>query len=274
MTQIWKDEDKKAVTKVQVGPCKVIQVKTGETDGYEAVQLGFGTKKQKNIRKPQLGHYKGMGDFRYVREFRLDKHNDAKPEIKVGDVINASTFEAGDIVRVTATSIGKGFQGVVKRHGFRGQKETHGTKDQVRMPGSAGATGPAHVFKGMRMPGQMGDKRITITNLEIVEVDTENNIVFLNGSVPGADNGLVMIAGKGDLKIVADKPEVVEAPIVEETVVAEETVVETPVEEVKEEAPVAEEVAEQVVEEPKEEVVVAETPTEEVIEKTEETKEA
>lgn len=206
MTQIWKDEDKKAVTKVQVGPCQVVQVKTGETDGYVAVQLGFGEKKEKHINKPLRGHLKGLGNFRYLREFRLDKYNDARPDLKVGDKIDASTFASGDIVKVTATSKGKGFQGVVKRHGFHGQDETHGTKDQVRMPGSIGAGGIAHVFKGLRMPGRMGNERVSITNLEIVDIDFENNIIFLDGSVPGAINGLVMIAGKGDLKIMETKP--------------------------------------------------------------------
>jgi large subunit ribosomal protein L3 len=278
MTQVWQEENKRGVTKIQVGPCKVVQVKTADNDGYEAVQLGFGDRKLKHTRKPQQGHTKGLGNFRYLREFRLDRHNsEKKPELKAGDVIDASTFTPGDIVAVTAFSKGRGFAGVVKRHGFRGQKETHGTKDQVRMPGSAGATGPAHVFKGMRMPGQMGNKRITTQNIKVVEVDLENNIIMINGSVPGAANGLVMITAKGELKIAEAKQETVVEPVVEETkeektaepveetkieevsevvneeVKAEETKVEEKIEEVKVETPVEENIKEEAVEEKAEE---------------------
>lgn len=195
MTQVWQEDKVVAVTKVQAGPCKVVQVKTEDKDGYKAVQVGFGDKKEKNINKPQIGHTKGLGNFRYLREFR------AEDEVKRGDMIDIATFGKGDIVRVTGTSKGKGFQGVVKRWGFAGQVKTHGNKDQLRMPGSIGATGPAHVFKGTRMGGRMGGKQITTTNLEVIDVDVENNILYIKGSVPGARNGLVMIKGEGELKI-------------------------------------------------------------------------
>ncbi|MFH1661497.1 MAG: 50S ribosomal protein L3 [Candidatus Falkowbacteria bacterium] len=189
MTQVWKDGKVIAVTRVQAGPCTIVQIKNNEKDGYEAVQIGFGEKKEKNIKKPQKGHLKKLGNFRYLREFRVEAG-----ELKVGDKIDVNTFESGDIINATGVSKGKGFQGVVKRHGFHGQDKTHGNKDQLRMPGSAGATGPAHVFKGMRMPGRMGVDRITTKNLEIVEVDKENNILLIKGSVPGIKNGLILIA--------------------------------------------------------------------------------
>ncbi len=206
MTQLWKGDDMVAVTKIQAGPCVVTQVKDGDKDGYMAVQLGYGEKKEKNIAKPQKGHLaklktknsKFKTNLRYLREFRI------KEDIKLdmGDVIDVSTFEEGDKVKVTGTSKGKGFQGVVKRHGFHGQDASHGNKDQLRMPGSIGATGPARVFKGMRMPGRMGGDKVSVKNLEIVEVDKENNILYVKGAVPGARNGLVLISGDGELKTV------------------------------------------------------------------------
>ena len=231
MTQIWQSDDKVAgVTPIQAGPCTVVQVKTSGKDGYSAVQLGFGQRKAKNINKPQKGHMKGLDNFRCLREFRIEKE-----ELKRGDKIDVSTFVAGDIVNVTGISKGKGFQGVVKRHGFKGQKTTHGTKDQVRMPGSIGATGPAHVFKGTRMPGRMGGKQITTTNLEIVKVDTEKNIIYVNGSVPGARNGLVLLNGAGDLKIAEVlKPESKKAPESENKDTKNKNEVKTPESENKE----------------------------------------
>jgi len=197
MTQVWKDNKVIGVTRVQAGPCTVVQSRNNGKDGYEAVQIGFGDRKEKNIKKPQKGHLKKLGNFRYLREFRiaLNASKDAKErQLNVGDVIDVSAFEAGDSIQVTGVSKGKGFQGVVKRHGFHGQDKTHGTKDQVRMPGSIGATGPAHVFKGQKMPGRMGNDKTTIKNLEIVEVDKENNILLIKGAVPGARNGLILIS--------------------------------------------------------------------------------
>ena len=211
MTQIWQDDQVVAVTKVAAGPCTVTQVKTNDKDGYESIQLGYGERKEKNIKKPQKGHLKNLGNLRYLKEFRSETG-----EIKRGDKIEVGTFEVGDIINVTATSKGKGFQGVVKRHGFKGSKMTHGNKDQLRMPGSIGATGPAHVFKGMRMPGRMGADQVTTKNLEIIKVDTENNILYIKGSVPGARNGLVVISGNGELKL--SKTEKVEKEIKEEKI--------------------------------------------------------
>lgn len=196
MTQVWQGEDVVAVTKVQAGPCFIIQVKNNEKDGYEAVQVGFGKRHKKNINKPQKGHFKGLDNFQHVKEFRAEQG-----ELKRGDRIDAGTFVPGDIIQVTADSKGKGFQGVVRRHGFKGTKKTHGNKDQLRMPGSIGATGPAHVFKGQRMPGRMGGGQITTKNLKIVEVNISENTILISGAVPGARNSLVLISGEGELKL-------------------------------------------------------------------------
>ncbi len=207
MTQVWKGDKHVAVTRIEAGPCIVVQVKGGDKDGYRAIQLGFGERKAKNINKPQQGHMKGLGNFKYLREFRLmpgtAKGRQEAPKeaenLKRGDVIDASTFAAGDVVKISGTSKGKGFKGVVKRHGFHGQDKTHGTKDQVRMPGSIGSTGPQRVFKGVRMAGRMGGDRVTTANLEIIEVDKENNILLVKGAVPGARNSMVLITGEGEL---------------------------------------------------------------------------
>lgn len=229
MTQVWKGDRVIGVTRVQAGPCLVTQVKDMDNDGYRAVQVGYGSKKEKNIAKPQKGHLKKAGrlagqkektELRYVREFRLNKNGrEEKAEVKAGDIIDVTTFAPGDVIKVTGTSKGKGFQGVVKRHGFSGQKKTHGNKDQLRMPGSIGATEPAHVFKGMRMGGHMGDAKATTTNLEVVEIDIENNILYIKGSVPGARNSLVMVQGPGELKVVV--PEVKAEPVKEEAPISE-----------------------------------------------------
>lgn len=247
MTQVWQGDDAVAVTRVQAGPCFVAQVKDEKNDGYTAVQIGYGMKKEKNIRKPQLGHLKKLKtqdlklktNLRYLREFRIENTGD----LKIGDIIDVNTFQAGDIVKVTGTSKGKGFQGVVKRHGFHGQDKGHGNKDQMRMPGAIGAGEPQHVFKGTRMGGRMGGDRVSLNNLEIAEVDIENNILLIKGAVPGARNGLIIIVGEGELKTI-NNPEasgltinnkeeenkieevadVVEVPAVEETKVEEKEV--------------------------------------------------
>lgn len=198
MTQVWtRDDQVTAVTRIQAGPCTVTQIKNNDKDGYESVQLGYGERKEKNINKPQKNHTKGLGNIRHMKEFRV-----GTGELKRGDIIDVSSFEVGDTVMVTGFSKGRGFQGVVKRHGFSGTKATHGNKDQTRMPGSVGATGPAHVFKGTRMGGRMGGDQITIKNLEVVEIDQENNIISIKGAVPGARNGLIMIQGEGSVKVV------------------------------------------------------------------------
>jgi len=198
MTQVWNDDKVVAVTPVLATPCTVAQVKTKTRDGYEAVQLACGIRKAKNIKKPQLGHVKNL-DIKpaHFREFRVED----TAAFKVGDTVSVETFSAGDSINVIGVSKGKGFQGVVKRHHFAGFRKTHGNKDQERMGGSVGAKGPAHIFKGTRMGGRMGGDRVTTTNLEVISVDSENNIIFVKGAVPGAINGLVTIIGKGDIKL-------------------------------------------------------------------------
>lgn len=188
------------VTKVFAGPNVVTQVKTSKLDKYQAVQVGFGSRRK--MAKPQSGHAGKLGNFLYFREFNLknDAEADKTLSVKVGDTITVNTFAKGDIVHVTGTSKGKGFQGVVKRWGFHGSPATHGHKDQLRMPGSIGASSsPSKVFKGKKMPGRMGDTQVTVKNLEVIDVDTEHNYLFIKGSVPGARNGLVMISGDGSL---------------------------------------------------------------------------
>lgn len=262
MTQIWENDKVVAVTPVLAGPCVVSQVKTLKTDKYSALQLVFGARKAKNIKKPQLGHFKKASvSPMHVREFRTE----GDVSVNVGDQISAATFAAGDIIAVTGTSKGRGFQGVVKRWGFKGGRKSHGNKDQLRMPGSVGAKGPAHIFKGMRMGGRMGNERVTVTNLEIASVDIENNILYVKGAVPGANGGLLLIKGKGEL-IIDTTPVVTEevsAPVVEEVVAEEAVVAETPAVEtettpevaVAEEAPVVVDAV--VVEENKEEAPAA-----------------
>lgn len=183
------------VTKVVAGPCVITQVKGQKKNGYTAIQLGFGSKKK--LAKPLKGHLKNLGNFQYLREFRISE--DEAKNLQVGNKILAQVFTAGDKIKVTGKSKGRGFQGVVKRHGFHGSPKSHGHKDQLRMPGSAGATGPAHVFKGTRMGGHMGDSQVTVTNLEVVEVDPQNNEIFIKGAVPGSRNNLLLISGAGDL---------------------------------------------------------------------------
>jgi len=214
MTQVWQGEKVIGVTRVEAGPCPVVQVKTAKAkDGYAAVQLGFGLRKEKNIKKAQKGHLKKAGqvskdgktNLKYLREFR-----DEVKDLKVGDIVDVTTFAVGDTIKVTGTSKGKGFQGGVRRHGWHGHNTTHGTKDQVRTSGSIGAGGIQHVLKGMRMPGRMGNEQVTTANLKIVQIDEANNILYISGAVPGARNGLVLISGEGELKTVQPKAEVVE----------------------------------------------------------------
>jgi len=198
MTQIWDNDKVVAVTPVLAGPCVITQVKTKKTDKYSALQLAYGERKAKNLNKPQRVQFaKANTSPMHVREFRLEQDIEAK----AGDQITVESFVAGDIIDVSGTSKGKGFQGVVKRHGFKGGRKSHGNKDQLRMPGSVGAKGPAHVFKGMKMGGRMGNSRITIQNLSIASVDVENNIIYIKGAVPGPNEGLLYLKGKGDLII-------------------------------------------------------------------------
>ncbi len=191
MTQVYTDNGVAVpVTVLKAGPCVVTQVKTVDGEGYRSFQIGYGTKKEKNMTKPEKGHLKGNGNFAILREFRFDE----EVSHEVGQQLNVDQFEVGEKVKVTGTSKGKGFQGVVKRHGFSGAPASHGHKDQQRMPGSIGATGPQKVFKGTKMGGQMGNVRSTVTNLEVVKVDTENNEIYVKGAVPGARNSYIYIS--------------------------------------------------------------------------------
>jgi len=189
MTQIYRDSgEAEAVTAVEAGPCTVIQVKTAAKEGYNAVQLGFG--EAKRLKSPQRGHLKELGQFRYLREFRVD---DAEA-VEVGDRVDVSLFKEGDLVDVTGVSKGKGFAGVVKRHHFAGGPKTHGQSDRHRHAGSIGATtSPGRVFKGMRMAGRMGGERVTVRHLEVFKADPERNLLLVKGALPGSKNGLLLI---------------------------------------------------------------------------------
>ena len=176
------------VTLIKVSPNTVLQIRTKEKDGYEAVQIGFGEKKAKNIKKPQKGHFKDLGNFRYVREFR---EGDVK--LQRGDKVDVSQFKEGDAIKISGISKAKGFQGVVKRHGFHGAPATHGTKHAHRQPGSIGPTWPQRVIKGRRMAGRMGGDRITVQNLKVAKIDVENNILAVRGAVPGRRGTLLEI---------------------------------------------------------------------------------
>ena len=191
------------VTLIKAGPCLVAQIKNEEKDGYSAVQIGFD--KKKKLSKALKGHLKDLGEFKWLREFRISDQSsvisDQESGLKRGDKITVDTFKIGDKVKITGISKGKGFQGVVKRHGFHGSPASHGHKDQLRMPGSIGATEPARVFKGKKMPGQMGNEQVTVKNLEIIKIDKDKNLLYIKGAVPGARGSLVEISGEGELKI-------------------------------------------------------------------------
>ncbi len=193
MTRIF-DEGGAAipVTVVEAGPCPVLQIKSAETDGYTAVQLGFGAQKDKRASKAEKGHAAKAGVDaapRLVREFELSDGD----EYEIGQAITVDVFEAGDQVRVTGTTKGKGFQGVVKRHGFAGRPASHG-HPMSRIPGSIGpGTDPSRVIKGKKLPGRMGGVRATIGNLKVVRVDLERNLLFLKGGVPGSRNSYLLI---------------------------------------------------------------------------------
>ena len=192
MTSVFSAEGKNLpCTVIEVGPCVVTQIKTLEKDGYEAVQLGFEDKKEKHTTKPEMGHFQkaGVTPKRYLAEFKNEG------EYKLGDVITVDYFAGESFVDVVGTSKGKGFQGVVKRHGFGGVGQTtHGQHNRARKPGSIGACSyPAKVFKGMRMGGQLGNERVTVQNLQVIKVIPEHNLLLLKGSVPGAKGSIVLI---------------------------------------------------------------------------------
>jgi len=192
MTSVFSAEGKSLpCTLVEAGPCVVTQVKTVESDGYEAVQLGYGERKEKNTPNALKGHFKKAktSPKRKIVEF------DGFGDVSLGDTIDVTLFEAGDYVDVAGTSKGKGFQGVVKRHGFRGVGDaTHGQHNRLRAPGSIGAASyPARVFKGMKMAGQMGNARVTQQNLEIIQVLPERNVLVIKGSIPGPKGSFVIV---------------------------------------------------------------------------------
>ncbi len=196
MTQIWKDDRAIPVTVIAAGPVSVTQTRLAERDGYSAFQVGFDATKKK-MNKPEAGHLAKLKEknpeitshnFRHLREFRV------KGEYKEGDQITVSSFKEGDMVKITGTSKGRGFQGVVKRHGFAGGPKTHGQKNRLRAPGSIGATAPQRVLPGLRMAGRMGGTRVSVKNLKIVSVDVEKNLLFVQGAVPGNSGSLLQIS--------------------------------------------------------------------------------
>ena len=179
------------VTVIQAGPCVVAQKKTVETDGYNAVQLGFTDAKEKHLTKAEKGHFEkaGVAFKRHLKEFRLDDIS----AINVGDVITADTFAAGDKVDVTGITKGRGYTGCVKRWGHHILRMTHGTGPIHRQPGSMGVIDPARIFKNKKMPGQYGNEQVTVLNLKVVKIDSEKNLIALKGAVPGAKDGIVFI---------------------------------------------------------------------------------
>lgn len=238
MTQVF---DRKGevhpVTVIEAGPCTVVQVKKPETDGYGAVQLGFGAVKRVN--RPMKGHFKGLGEFRYLREFPVEDSG----QWQVGQRVGAELFSPGDFVDVTGISKGRGFAGGVRRYGFRGGPRTHGQSDRTRAPGSIGpGTSPGRVRKGLHMAGHLGSDRVTVRNLLVLESDASRGILLVEGSVPGAKNGVLRIrrSGKSPREIVGVAGIVPAAAPAEEPPAPEEAPVEEP----------AAEVVDEVVEEP------------------------
>ena len=198
MTQVFLDSGAVVpVTRVIAGPCQVVQVKDEKKDIATALQLGFGAKRSFRLSKPAAGHLEGLEPARFLKDFGLENTSG----IERGDIITVETFAAGDKVNVIGVSKGKGFAGVVKRHHFRGAPKTHGHKHDLRAPGSIGAGGVQRVFKDMRMAGRMGGDRVTVKNLEIVEVHQGSNELYIKGAVPGGRNSILMISCEGELKI-------------------------------------------------------------------------
>ncbi|MDE7495946.1 MAG: 50S ribosomal protein L3 [Muribaculaceae bacterium] len=193
MTSVFSADGKNVpCTVIEVGPCVVTQIKTVEKDGYEAVQVGFQERKEKHTNKPLEGHFKkaGVTPKRHLAEFKSFENTPA-----LGDTLTVEMFQEGGFVDVVGTSKGKGFQGVVKRHGFGGVGQaTHGQHNRLRAPGSIGACSyPAKVFKGLRMAGQMGNDRVTVQNLQVIKVLPEHNLLMIKGSIPGAKGSIVLV---------------------------------------------------------------------------------
>ena len=198
MTRVY-DEQGRAVpvTVIEAGPCTVVQIKNREGEGYEALQLGFGTKRDSLLKKPEYYHYEqhGCSPTRHLAEFRVD-NTSSYPS---GQVLTVEMFQPAGKVDIIGTTKGRGFQGVVKRHGFHGAKASHGAEKNHRRPGSVGnASDPSRIFKNKKMPGHMGNARQTVKNLEVVSIDTEKNLICVKGTVPGHRNGLLRIIPKGE----------------------------------------------------------------------------
>ena len=197
MTRIFSEDGENIpVTIIEAGPCLVSQIKTDKIDGYSAIQLGFKEKKESRVSKPLLGHFakakiKPMYHIKEFRDFKLEK------ELNVGDEVGVDLFSPGDFIVVSGKSKGRGFQGVVKRHGFHGGPKTHGQSDRLRAPGSIGQSSyPSRVRKGLKMAGRMGNIRVSVKNLMVVQIKPEQNLLFIRGSVPGAVNSIVEIKKK------------------------------------------------------------------------------
>lgn len=192
MTSIFNTEgDLIPVTVIKIDSCKVVNIRTNQRDGYEAVQLGYGSKKEKNVNKPLLGYYKSnkLSPFTLLKEFKDFDTN----EIKIGDEFKVDFFSEGEKIKVRNKTIGRGFQGVIKRHGFSGVGgTTHGQSNRLRAPGSIGqSSSPSRVFKGHKMAGRVGNENVTISNLEVIKVDLAENILMIKGAVPGPVNSIV-----------------------------------------------------------------------------------
>ena len=193
MTSVFSVEGRNIpCTVIEAGPCIVSQVRTIEKDGYEAVQLGFQEKKEKHATKPEIGHFKKAGT---TPKKKLVEFDGFGADVKLGDIVSSDMFEPSSFIDITGISKGKGFQGVVRRHGFGGVGEsTHGQHNRLRAPGSIGASSyPSRVFKGMRMAGRMGGAKITVQNIEVLKVIPENNLVIVKGSVPGANGSYLIL---------------------------------------------------------------------------------
>ncbi|MEE8219139.1 MAG: 50S ribosomal protein L3 [bacterium] len=194
MTQVFSAEgDRVQVTVIEAGPCVVVQVKTRERDGYDALQVGFGSVRPKRVTRPRAGHFTahGVEPTRFLREIRLEE---PLPDAAPGRLVTCECFEAGELVDVTGVSKGRGFTGVMKRYGFKGAPASHGTHEHFRHGGAIGAAAtPGRVFKGTRMPGHMGNARVTVQNLLVVRVVPEQNLLMVRGAVPGPSGGFVMV---------------------------------------------------------------------------------
>jgi len=193
MTQLFSEDGESIpVTVIEAGPCPILQIKTQEVDGYNSIQLGFGNKREKLLNKPQIGHIKkaGVESAEYLRELRLDDVT----EFELGQTLDVSLFSPGDLVDVQGNSKGRGFAGVVKRFKFKSGRASHGSEQDLRRPGSIGTSAdPSRVVKGRKMPGRMGNDRVTMQNLEVIKADPGRNLLVVKGSVAGPPNGLLVI---------------------------------------------------------------------------------